>query len=85
MVVLDSRNGDTPGEQTQSLQTLKRRTDMKLSTGSALVAALILLLVIMAIVCWITETIQKWHDKRHPKPKKKPLSINDPRQRRTYL
>lgn len=55
---------------------------MELSAGAALFAALILLFGVMSIVCWIADIIQKWHDKRHPTPKKKPLSFNDPRFRR---
>lgn len=50
---------------------------MELSTGAALFAALILLFGVMAIVCWIADIIQKWHDKRHPQQKRKPLSIAD--------
>ena len=53
--------------------------NMELSAGSAFFAALILLFGVMAIVCWIADIIQKLRDKRHPKPKKKPLSFNDPR------
>ena len=48
---------------------------MELSAGSALFAALIVLLGGLGSVCWIVDLIQRWHDKRHPKPKKKPLSI----------
>lgn len=55
---------------------------MELSAGAALFAALILLFGVMMIVCWIADIIQKRHDKRHPKTKKKSLSINDPRFRR---
>ena len=43
----------------------------------ALFAALILLFGVMAIVCWIADIIRKWHNKRHPQPKRKPLSITD--------
>lgn len=50
---------------------------MELSAGAALFAALILLFGVMAIVCWIVDIIRKWHNKRHPQPKRKPLSITD--------
>lgn len=50
---------------------------MELSAGAALFAALILLFGVMAIVCWIADIIRKWHNKRHPQPKRKPLSITD--------
>lgn len=61
---------------------VKFLSDMELSAGAALFAALILLFGVLAIVCWIADIIQKWRDKRHPKPKKKPLSFNDSRFRR---
>lgn len=60
--------------------------NMELSAGAAFFAAMILLFGGMSIICWIADIIQKWHNKRHPKPKKKPLSfsdiLNDPRFRR---
>lgn len=55
---------------------------MELSAGAAFFAAMILLFGGMSIICWIVDIVQKCHDKRHPKPKKKPLSFNDPRFRR---
>ena len=55
---------------------------MELSAGSAFFAALIVLFGGLGIVFWIADIIQKWHNKRHPKPKKKPLSFYDPRFRR---
>jgi hypothetical protein len=55
---------------------------MELSAGSAFFAALIVLFGGLGIACWIADIIQKWYDKRHPRPKKKPLSFNDPRFRR---
>ena len=55
---------------------------MELSAGSAFFAALIVLFGGFGIACWIADIIQKWHDERHPKQKKKPLSFNDPRFRR---
>lgn len=50
---------------------------MELSAGAALFAALIVLFGGLALVGWIVDTVRKLHDKRHPKPKKKPLSITD--------
>lgn len=50
---------------------------MELSAGAALFAALFVLFGTLAIVGWIADIIQKWHDKRHPKPKKKSRSITD--------
>ena len=50
---------------------------MELSAGAGILAAMILLFVGFSIVCWIADIIRKWHDKRHPKPKRKPLSITD--------
>lgn len=50
---------------------------MELSAGAALFAALIVLFGGLALIGWIADTVRKLHDKRHPKPKKKPLSIKD--------
>lgn len=50
---------------------------MKLSAGAALFAALIVLFGGLALIGWIADTVRKLHDKRHPKPEKKPLSIKD--------
>lgn len=50
---------------------------MKLSAGAALFAALIVLFGGIALISWIVDILQKWNDKRHPQPKKKPLSIKD--------
>lgn len=55
---------------------------MELSAGAAFFAAMILLFGGLGIACWIADIVRKWRDKRHPKPKKKPLSFNDPRFRR---
>ena len=52
---------------------------MELSAGAAFFAAMFIILGSMAIIGWIADIIKKWHDKRHPKTKKKSLSINDPR------
>ena len=55
---------------------------MELSAGAAFFAALIVLFGGMALIGWICDIILRWQDKCHPKPKKKPLSINDTRFRR---
>lgn len=50
---------------------------MELSAGAALFAALIVLFGGLALIGWIVDTVQKWHDKRCPRPKKRSLSITD--------
>lgn len=50
---------------------------MELSAGSAFFAAMIVLFGGLGIACWIADIIHKWHDKRHPQPKRKPHSITD--------
>lgn len=50
---------------------------MELSAGAALFAALIVLFAAIAAIAWVADVIQKWREKRHPKPEKKPLKFND--------
>lgn len=50
---------------------------MELSAGAALSAALIILLIGIVVVAWVADAVQKWREKKHPKPEKKPLKFND--------
>ncbi len=50
---------------------------MGFSAGAAFFAAMFIIFGSMAIICWIADVIQKWHDKKHPQPKRKPRSITD--------
>lgn len=44
----------------------------------------ICILLPLAFILWMCDIVQKWQDKRYPKQKKMPLSINDHRFKKIF-